>query len=112
MNVMLVHAEPSDWSWLVVSVLAVWRLTSLLCFDSGPFDVMSKVRLALYRLKLGNLLECFHCTALWISVFVAVAVYELRIATVFLAIAAAGGASIIERSLSHESILEEKNDGS
>lgn len=109
---MLVHVEPGDWLWLGISVLVAWRLTSLLCFDSGPFDMMVKVRRVLYRLKLGNLIECFHCTALWISVFVTVAVYELSIATVFLAIATSGGASIIERSLLHESISEEKNDGS
>lgn len=109
---MFVIAEPNDWSWLVISVLAVWRLTSLICFESGPFDMMSKLRLLLYRHKLGNLIECFHCAALWISVFVTIVVYEVGIATVFLAIAAAGGASIIERSLLHESILEENNDGS
>jgi hypothetical protein len=109
---MLLLAEPSEWLWLVISVLAVWRLTSLICFDSGPFDMMSKVRLVLYRIKLGNLIECFHCTALWISAFVTIAVYEVSIATVFLAIATAGGASIIEKSLSHESITQEQNDGS
>lgn len=108
---MLLLAKANDWLWLVISVLAVWRLTSLICFDSGPFDLMSKVRLVLYRLKLGKLIECFHCTALWISALVTVVVYEVSIATVFLAIAAAGGASIIERSLSRGSISEEPNDG-
>jgi hypothetical protein len=39
-------------------------------------------------------------------------VYQLSIAIAFLAIATAGGASIIERSLSPESISEEKNNGS
>jgi hypothetical protein len=104
---MLVLAKPGDWIWLMVSILAVWRLTSLICFESGPFDIMLKVRSSLYRLRLGKLIECFHCTALWISAFVTIAVYEFNIATLFLAIATAGGASIIERSLSYESSSEE-----
>lgn len=109
---MLLLAKASDWLWLVISILAVWRLTSLICFDSGPFDLMSMVRRVLYRFSLGRLIECFHCTALWISVFVTAAVYELNIATLFLAIASAGGASIIEKSLSHEPITQEENNGS
>lgn len=106
---MLIRAEPKDWVWLVISVLAVWRLTSLICFEPGPFDVMLKVRHLLYRLRLGSLIECFHCTAIWIAAFVAIAVYKLSLATLFLAIAIAGGASIIEKSLSAEFISEEKN---
>ena len=106
---MLILAEPNDWLWLIISVLSVWRLTNLFCFEAGPFDTMIKLRSVLYRLKLGNLIECFHCTALWISVFVTVAVYKLSITTVFLAFAMAGGASIIERSLSHEPISAEEN---
>jgi hypothetical protein len=106
---MLIRAEPKDWVWLVISVLAVWRLTSLICFEPGPFDVMLKVRSLLYRLRLGNLIECFHCAAIWIAVFITIGIYILSISIVFLAIAIAGGASIIERSLSAEFISEEKN---
>ena len=108
---MLLLAKPDDWVWLIISVLAVWRLTSLICFDSGPFDVMSKIRLVFCRIGLGKLIECFHCAAVWISVVVTVLVYEVSIATVVLAVAVAGGSSIIERSLSRGSIPEETNDG-
>jgi hypothetical protein len=42
---------------------------------------------------------------------VTIAVYALSITSVFLAIAIAGGASIIETILSHGSISEENYDG-
>jgi hypothetical protein len=54
---------------------------------------------------------CFHCTALWISAFLTLIVYDPGIVTVFLAIAVAGGASIIESWLSYGITTKEKNDG-
>lgn len=108
---MLLNIEISNWFWLIISILATWRLTCLICFDSGPFDLMSRIRLALYRVRLGKLVECFHCTALWISSTLTILIYKLSIASLFLIIAIAGGATLIERWLSHDlPFQDEKNE--
>ena len=51
----------------------------------------------LYHLRLGALIDCFHCTAVWISVIITTSLYKMGIAIIFLTLAAAGGASIIEK---------------
>jgi len=95
------QANPTYWFWLVVSILTVWRLSTLLCYEAGPFNLLIKLRQALYRVRLGGLIDCFHCTAFWISIFVTIALYKFSSAVLFLAPATAGGASIIEKALSY-----------
>src|SRR6188474_691298 len=102
------QANPNHWFWLAVSILVVWRVTTLICYEAGPFNLMTKLRRILYRIRLGSLIDCFHCTALWISIFVNFGLYKFSIAIVFLILAAAGGASIVERSLSYLSTLNQE----
>jgi hypothetical protein len=105
---MLLNENPVQWFWLLISILAVWRLTTLVCYEEGPFHVMSKIRLLLYRIKLGSLVECFHCTAMWFALLTTLAIYKISIATLFLVFAIAGGASIIEKIIYHESNQEQE----
>ena len=42
--------------------LAVWRVTALLVYDSGPRDVFVRLRDVL-----GGPLSCFWCTSVWVS---------------------------------------------
>lgn len=99
---MLLNINPEQWLWLMISVLAVWRLTSFICFDAGPFAIMTKIRILLYKLKLEKLIDCFHCTAVWVSIAVTICVYSFSLAILFLIFAIAGGASIIEKLLFYE----------
>jgi hypothetical protein len=80
-------------------VLAAWRLTALIAYESGPFHVFAHVRRLLVRIRLAQLVTCFHCLALWMTAAVVLAVYELTPWTVLLWVAAAGAVSIIERWL-------------
>jgi hypothetical protein len=105
---MLLNENPENWFWLLISVLTVWRLTTLLCYQAGPFNLMSKIRLLLYRLKLGSLIECFHCTAMWFALITTLAVYKISGASFFLVFAIAGGASIIEKIIYHEPSQEQE----
>lgn len=108
---MVLNINYDNWFWLIVSILIVWRITYLICFDSGPFDIMLKIRKVLYRLRAGKLIECFHCTSIWISILVVLAIYEINASTVFLIIGIAGGASIIEKIIINETIIQESNNG-
>lgn len=96
---MLVEPKTESFFWLVVCVLASWRLAAMLCYDAGPFNVITKVRAALVALGLGRLVACFHCTAIWSSFLVSSAVYGLGLTPLLLALAIAGAASVIERYL-------------
>jgi hypothetical protein len=53
------------WYWLVLGVLAVWRLTHLLHAEHGPWGLFARGRAASRRLGLGELFQCFFCLSLW-----------------------------------------------
>lgn len=52
----------------VLCTLAVWRITHLLSQEDGPFDLVIKFRKLFGHGFFGNLLDCFYCLSLWISV--------------------------------------------
>jgi len=52
---------------ILVAILAVWRLTHLLQFEDGPFDLISCSRKWLHRLSLSGLVDCFFCLSLWLA---------------------------------------------
>lgn len=57
-----------DFLGWVLSVLAVWRLTHLISQEDGPFDIVIKFRKLFGQGFFGNLLDCFYCLSLWISI--------------------------------------------
>lgn len=97
--------------WLLVSWLLVWRVTALLVRDRGPFDVFVRLRAALARRGLHELVLCFHCTAVWVAALATVVLYEWRWPAVAIALAVAGAASVTERFLggSDSAGLEDDN---
>ena len=107
---MLLKVYPEQWLWLIICILCVWRLTTLICYEAGPFNLISKMRAVCYRFRLGKLIDCFHCASVWISIIITLCVYVVNSTTFFLVLAIAGGASIIEKSLNHGAITEEEND--
>jgi len=86
-------------AWLVLAWLAVWRVAALLCYERGPFAIVDRARAALARMGLHQLVTCFHCVALWVSVVATLLMFGLRWATLVVALAVAGAASITERLL-------------
>ena len=96
---MVLHLDPGNWSFVVLSMMAGWRLTRLLCYDEGPFLLMTIIRRVLYRLRLGAVVDCFHCAAVWIAVGLAVVVFEPDRRSVLIVVGLAGAISLIERHL-------------
>lgn len=94
---MLLHFAYNNWFGLVIAILCVWRITSLICYEAGPFKILIKLRKLLYKLQLGAVVECFHCMGLWVAVVTALLIFEPGVITVFQVFAISGGASIIER---------------
>jgi len=52
------------WYWLVLGVLAVWRVTHLLHAEHGPWGVVGRLR-ALAGRAVPGLFGCFYCLSLW-----------------------------------------------
>jgi hypothetical protein len=54
--------------WFTLGALAVWRITHLLAVEDGPFDLMVRLRRRAGAGFWGNLLDCFYCVSVWVSV--------------------------------------------
>ena len=54
--------------WLVVGILAVWRITHMLSAEDGPWNLVVWMRRKAGSGFLGSLLDCFYCLSLWIAV--------------------------------------------
>lgn len=53
---------------LIVAALATWRLSSLMLYETGPFDVFTHVRtFANHRLFTAELFSCVYCLSVWIG---------------------------------------------
>ena len=48
---------------LLLSALAVWRLTHLVTKEEGPWQLFERLR----RAAPGQLLSCFYCLSLWVA---------------------------------------------
>lgn len=96
---MLLGKQPYEFVWLLLTVLAAWRLTAFVAYEAGPFDVMVAARRGLVRIGLGRLAGCFYCLSIWISCL-AVLVFPLSADTPLVILGVAGAVAVIERLLS------------
>ena len=53
--------------WLVLSSLAVWRITHLLSNEDGPWDLVLRVRKTVGSGFLGQMMDCFYCLSVWVA---------------------------------------------
>jgi hypothetical protein len=89
---------PADvWFRFVISVLAVWRLTHLLAAEDGPWDLIVSLRRRLGSSIWGNLLDCFNCLSLWISIPFAFYILEGALPRAIVWLALSGLASLANR---------------
>ena len=91
---------------VVVSLLAVWRVTHLLHVESGPWDLLAALRRGAARIGARRAFECFYCLSLWVAIpFSAVASTDVvRGATLWLALS--GGAILAHRLTSDRSLAD------
>jgi hypothetical protein len=52
---------------LLLSVLAVWRITHLLQAEDGPGALLARLRALAGAGFWGQLLDCFYCLSLWVA---------------------------------------------
>jgi uncharacterized protein DUF1360 len=83
----------------------------LLCYEAGPLDVFTRIRVGLARIGLHRLVLCFHCMSFWVSIVVVLVFYELHARSILLVLGVAGAVSLTERFLGTTIENEEGHDG-
>ena len=82
---------------VVLSVLAVWRVTHLLVAEDGPWDMFAHLRRAAARAHVDRLASCFYCASVWIAVPFALLIARRWEAILVAIPALSGGAIVLER---------------
>jgi hypothetical protein len=86
-----------DFYWLVLGVLAAWRVTHLLNAEDGPWDLGARIRQRAGAGFWGRLLDCFYCLSLWVSAPLAVILGNSAKEGLLLWLALSAGAILFER---------------
>ena len=84
--------------WLVLGILAVWRITHLLQAEDGPWDLVARFRVQLGHGFWGRLMDCFYCLSIWIALPIAVGIGGTVGERLLLWPALSGGAVLLERA--------------
>ena len=84
--------------WLIIGILSVWRVTHLLSFEDGPWQLMARTRRRAGAGVFAGLLGCFYCLSLWIAAPVSWLIGEDWKERAFLWLAFSGGAILLERA--------------
>ena len=98
--------QPDAWLLFVLCAFASWRLTRMISYEMGPFDLMARLRGLMVRLGMTGLIECPHCLGFWISLVVILLVYEINWTTVLLVVALSGSVSFLVMMTDTERIQE------
>lgn len=86
-----------QWYLFVLGSLAVWRITHLLQAEDGPFDIIYLIRKKAGAGFLGNLLDCFYCTSIWVALPAAFCIGKGWKEIVLLWLAFSGAACLLEQ---------------
>ena len=87
-----------NFTWLMLGMLCVWRLTHLLVAEDGPWHLIARLRELAGGAFWGGLLDCFYCLSLWTALPVALLIGENGLTRVLLWPALSGGAILLERA--------------
>lgn len=83
--------------WLILGVLAVWRVTHFLQAEDGPGEVVVRLRRAAGGGFWGRLLDCFYCLSVWVAAPTALLLGEDWLERFFLWLALSAGAIFLEK---------------
>src|SRR6266446_4516296 len=87
----------NEWLRFVVAALATWRVTHLIVYEDGPWDVIARLRTRAGSGFFGKLMDCFYCLSLWVSAVAAVALAPRIIEGILLWLAISGAACLLDR---------------
>ncbi len=85
-----------EWFQLVISTLAVWRITHLLQAEDGPWDIIFKIRKAVGNGFFGSLMDCFYCLSIWVALPLGIYFGNGWFEKILLWLALSGGAILLQ----------------
>ena len=88
--------------YLLLGLLAVWRITHLLQAEDGPWDLVIHLRRRAGDGFWGQLLDCFYCLSVWIAVPFAIYLRQTLDEQILLWLALSAGAILLERATHRE----------
>jgi hypothetical protein len=88
----------ANFFWLLVASLAVWRVTHLLIFEDGPWNIFNRARHFSSSSFWTALTGCFYCLSVWIAAPCAVLLGESWTERALLWPALSGAAILMERA--------------
>jgi hypothetical protein len=88
--------------WLILGVLAGWRITHLLNAEDGPWDLVVKLRRLAGNGFFGSLLDCFYCLSLWVAAPLAYLLGDAWKQRLLLWPAISAGAILLHKATSRE----------
>ena len=86
-----------DLYWLLVGILATWRVTHLLWAEDGPWRIVARLRRRAGTGFWGSLMDCFNCLTLWVAAALVPLVGVGLRHSLLLWVALSGGAILVER---------------
>jgi hypothetical protein len=89
--------EGSQWLRLVLAALATWRLTHLVAFEDGPWQVIARIRRRAGSGFWGSLMDCFNCLSFWAAAGVTAVLRPLPWDWPLVWLGLAGAACLLER---------------
>lgn len=87
----------ADWLRFALAALACWRVTALLVYDDGPWDLGLRLRRAAGDGALGRMLDCQRCTSLWVAAPFALVVGHGLLDWLLAWLALSGAACLLDR---------------
>ena len=87
-----------DLKWVLVGVLATWRVTHLLHAELGPWRLLDRLRHAVSRRMGTHLFDCFYCLSLWVAVPFGLVLGVHWLERVLAVLAFSAGAILLERA--------------
>jgi hypothetical protein len=85
----------TDFLSFSLCTFAIWRITHLFSKEDGPFDAVVKFRKLFGQGFFGNLLDCFYCLSLWVSVPFAVFLSQTWVQGIIIWLALSGAACFL-----------------
>lgn len=81
----------------VVAALATWRVTHLIAYEDGPWNVIAQVRARAGSGFWAKLMDCFYCLSFWVAAVAAVAIQPRIGEWPLVWLGLAGAACLMER---------------
>lgn len=92
---------------IVLGVLVVWRVTHLLQAEDGPWQLVARLRRAAGPGFWGQLIDCFYCLSLWLSLPAALLIGSGWREWLLLWLGLSGGAMLLERATGRAALFLE-----